>query len=120
MSQKKDVSTQETVVTVTKKAAEKFREILLEQNRQGAALRIAEIPGGCAGFREELDFSDAPLPTDVVTHSCGIEIHIHENQVSRFRGSVVDYVEDLKDPGFKVHNPNPRSHCGCGSSYRYE
>ena len=33
-------------------------------------------------------------------------------------GTEIDYVEGLHGAGFKFHNPNVKSTCGCGSSFR--
>jgi iron-sulfur cluster assembly protein len=33
------------------------------------------------------------------------------------RGTELDYSESLMDSGFKLHNPNVKRSCGCGSSF---
>jgi iron-sulfur cluster assembly accessory protein len=32
-------------------------------------------------------------------------------------GTEVDYVSGLQGAGFKFHNPNAKSSCGCGNSF---
>ena len=32
-------------------------------------------------------------------------------------GVEIDYIETIEGAGFKVHNPNEKSPCGCGSSF---
>ena len=34
------------------------------------------------------------------------------------KGAEVDYVENLEGSGFKFNNPNVKSTCGCGSSFK--
>jgi iron-sulfur cluster assembly accessory protein len=32
-------------------------------------------------------------------------------------GTEIDYIESLTGAGFKFHNPNVKSTCGCGESF---
>lgn len=105
-------------ITLTKKAAEKFKEILESENQVGYGLRVSEKAGGCGGSQYVLDFSKKSLSDDLVFTSEGIEIHVNKN-FERLKGIVIDYVEGLNGAGFKISNPNARSSCGCGNSHSY-
>lgn len=106
-------------ITFTKKAAEKYIQILKEEGKQGWGLRFSEKMAGCSGFEYILDYSEKPLPDDTVFESEGIKIHIDKAMVPRLLGAQIDYVESLQSTGFKVTNPNVRAACGCGSSHSY-
>jgi iron-sulfur cluster assembly protein len=108
-----------TTITISKKAAQKYLQILSEEGKQGWGLRFAEVMAGCSGFEYVLDFSEKAEAEDTVYTSQGIEIHVHKSQVKRLLGSVIDYVDGLTNSGFKVSNPNVRSACGCGTSHGY-
>ncbi len=108
-----------STITITKRAAEKYREILAEEGKQGWGLRFAERMAGCNGFEYSLDYSEKALPDDSVFESMGIEVHITKNMVSRLLGSEIDFVDGLKGSGFKISNPNVKSACGCGTSHGY-
>ncbi len=108
-----------TTITITKKAAQKYLQILEEEGKQGWGLRFAEKMAGCNGFEYVLDYSEKALPTDKTFTSQGIEIHIDNVLVSKLVGSEIDFVDGLRGSGFKVTNPNVRSACGCGSSHGY-
>lgn len=108
-----------TTITVTKKAAEKFREILEEEGKAGWGMRFAEKMAGCSGFEYVLDFSEKASEQDETFTSEGVEVHVEKAMVSRLLGSTIDYVEGLQNAGFKITNPNVRSACGCGSSHGY-
>jgi iron-sulfur cluster assembly accessory protein len=108
-----------TTVTITKKAAEKYRQILAEEGKTGWGMRFGEKAAGCSGFEYFLDFSEKPKTGDLVLESNGIEIHIHHKSTERLMGSVIDYVDGLNGAGFKISNPNVKSSCGCGSSHGY-
>jgi len=111
--------TDPTTITLTKRAAEKYRAILTEDGREGWGLRFADRAAGCSGFEYVLDYSQKASPSDRIFHSEGLEIHVEEAIVSRLIGSEIDYVDGLNGSGFKISNPNVRSACGCGKSQSY-
>jgi iron-sulfur cluster assembly accessory protein len=106
-------------ITMTKRAAKKFLEILAEEGKQGWSLRFGDRMSGCSGFEYLLDYSEKATEDDSVYTSQGIEIHVHKSSVNRLLGSEIDFVDGLQGSGFKISNPNARSSCGCGSSHGY-
>lgn len=115
LDEKEDLST----ITLTPKAAGKFQEILLEENKAGWGLRFGEKMAGCSGFEYYLDFSEKANADDTIFESQGIQIHVKSNLEGRLKGCVIDYVEGLQNAGFKITNPNVKAACGCGSSHGY-
>ena len=115
LAEKVDTST----ITMTKKAAEKFQEILTEEGKDGWGLRFADRAGGCSGFEYVLDYSEKALPDDRVFKSEGVEIHVTEGAVPRLLGCIIDFVDGLNGSGFNVTNPNAKGSCGCGKSQCY-
>lgn len=115
LEEKIDLST----ITMTKKAAEKYREILKEEGKEGWGLRFGDRAAGCSGFEYVLDYSKEAKKEDKVFISEGIEIHVHEKMVARLLGSEIDYLEGLNHAGFKITNPNVKASCGCGNSQSY-
>lgn len=106
-------------VSMTKKAAEKFLEILKAEQKQGWALRFEDKPGGCGGFEYILDFTKAPTEDDLIFESYGAKICVNKKAYERLKGSEIDYLEGLKESGFKVVNPNVKHSCSCGNSQSY-
>ena len=115
LEEKQDTST----ISMTEKAALKFKAILEEEGKFGYALRFGDTPGGCSGYEYTLDFSEKAEQDDLVFTSFGMEIHVHNSMVERLLGSEIDYVDGLHGAGFKISNPNARSSCGCGKSQSY-
>lgn len=109
----------ETTITITKRAAQKYLEILEEEGKQGWGLRFSEKMAGCSGFEYVLDYSEKARPDDTIFESLGLQIHINNAMVKRLLGSEIDYIDGLQGSGFKVSNPNVRSSCGCGTSHGY-
>lgn len=108
-----------STITITKRAAKKYLEILEEEGKQGWGLRFSEKMAGCNGYEYLLDYSEKPEENDAIFESMGIQIHIHKASVKRLMGSEIDFVDGLNGSGFKVSNPNVKSSCGCGSSHGY-
>lgn len=115
LEQEQDLST----ISMTKKAAEKFMEILEEEGKVGYGLRFGDRPGGCSGFEYVLDFSEKAKEDDEIFSGYGIEIHVNKSSVNRLMGSEIDFVDGLNGAGFKVSNPNVKGGCGCGKSQSY-
>lgn len=106
-------------ITLTPRAAKKFREFAKEEGNENYALRFGDSAGGCGGFQYILDFSEAATEEDVIFESEGIQIHIKKGMLGRLLGAIIDYVDGLQGAGFKISNPNVKSSCGCGTSQGY-
>jgi len=106
-------------ITMTKAAAEKFKQICASSGKEGSSLRFGVRPGGCSGYEYTLEFSEAPTEDDLVFPAPDMEIHIHSSMVEKLMGCEIDFIDGLNGSGFKISNPNAKSACGCGSSQSY-
>jgi iron-sulfur cluster insertion protein len=107
------------MINVTTTAAEKIQELLTEENKLGAALRVFVQGGGCSGFQYGLmiEEGNAATDTDRVVESNGIKLFVDPISVRYLKGAEVDFVDNLAGGGFTIKNPNAKSTCGCGSSF---
>ncbi len=115
LEEKVDLST----ISLTEKAAGKFKEISESQGKPNISLRFGDRPAGCSGFEYVLEFSEQSTEEDEIFHSQGIEIHVNKKQLPRLQGCMIDFADGLNESGFKIINPNAKSSCGCGSSHGY-
>ena len=107
----------DALVGLSDKAAEKVKEIRGEENiEDGYALRLKVQGGGCSGFSYDLYF-DQPQEIDRPFEIKGVKLIVDEMSLMYLVGTEIDYVEGLHGAGFKFHNPNVKSTCGCGSSF---
>lgn len=106
---------------ITNKAAEKLKEILKENNKEGSGMRVEIVPGGCSGFQYGLELDDNTTDLDLVFEDKGAKIIISSENMQFLRGAKLDYVDSLQGGGFKISNPNVKSGsgCGCGQSFEY-
>ncbi|HET9220178.1 MAG TPA: iron-sulfur cluster assembly accessory protein [Terriglobia bacterium] len=105
-------------ITLTDKAKDKVKEILLDQPETFAGLRIQVVGGGCSGFQYRMGFDkNFNDQNDSVFEFDGLKVFIDKSSLLYMDGSEVDYIEGLHGAGFKFNNPNVSGSCGCGSSF---
>jgi iron-sulfur cluster assembly protein len=106
------------LVEVTEAAAAQIKR-LLDQDGKAAthALRMKVVGGGCSGLQYQLAFDDQVRETDAVIESNGVRVVVDERSALYLAGTSLDYLDTLMESGFKIHNPNAKSTCGCGQSF---
>ena len=107
------------MINVTPLAAEKIGELLSEEQKTGAALRVFVQGGGCSGFQYGLMIEeDAASPdADTVIQSNGVTLFVDPISARYLKGAEVDFVDNMSGGGFAIRNPNAKTTCGCGSSF---
>lgn len=98
---------------ITEKAILKIKEVLKDKK----GLRIEVIPGGCSGYMYNIETEDKIDNNDKVIEEDSIKIIMDKESFDLLKGSKLDYVDSLQGAGFKIHNPNAKSTCGCGNSF---
>ena len=108
-------------IHVTPTAAEKITELLAEENKTDAGLRVFVQGGGCSGFQYGLMVEENGQGSgDQVFESQGIKLFVDPISVRYLNGAEVDFVDTVTGGGFTIKNPNATSTCGCGSSFNTE
>ena len=107
------------MINVTEIAAEKIGELLHEENKPGAGLRVFVQGGGCSGFQYGLmiDDGDGDASVDQVFEVNGVRLLVDPISLRYLKGAEVDFVDNNAGGGFTIKNPNAKSTCGCGSSF---
>ncbi|MCH8055018.1 MAG: iron-sulfur cluster assembly accessory protein [Deltaproteobacteria bacterium] len=103
-------------VNITNRAAEKIKEILTAEKREGQGLRLKVVGGGCSGLQYKLDF-DAQRTGDRVFEKEGARVLVDMKSLLYLNGMELDYKEELMESGFIFQNPNVKRACGCGASF---
>lgn len=102
------------MITLTEFAAEKIKTLLAEKKEAG--IRAGVQGGGCSGFTYQLKF-DNQKSSDRIIESHGVQIYIDPKSYLYLLGTVIDFVDELNQSGFKFVNPNAKRTCGCGESF---
>ena len=113
------MSYNQIMIHVTETAAEKINELLIEEKKTGAGLRVFVQGGGCSGFQYGLmiDEGEGDPSSDQVFEVNGVRLHVDPISARYLRGAEVDFVDNQMGGGFTIKNPNAKSTCGCGSSF---
>ena len=107
------------MINVTPAAATKIHELLTEENKSDAGLRVFVQGGGCSGFQYGLmiDEGEGDATTDSVIDANGVKLLVDTLRSRYLRGAEVEFVVNITGGGFTIKNPNAKSTCGCGSSF---
>ena len=111
------IQNEKPIISLTDSAAEKIKAMMVRDGKEGHGLRFGVVTGGCAGLSYDLRFQKNSYDNDTVLEEKGIQIFVNEDSVPFIRGIEIDYVDTLKESGFKYKNPNATNSCGCGTSF---
>ena len=105
------------MINVTPTAATKITELLTEENKMSAGLRVFVQGGGCSGFQYGLMIDEGNTSSDQVFESNGVRLYVDPISVRYLKGAEVDFVDTVTGGGFTIKNPQAVSTCGCGQSF---
>ena len=103
-------------VTLTEAAARHVQKYI-DRRGKGIGLRLGVKTSGCSGMAYKLEFADAVNEDDQVYESFGVKVIVDEKSLPYIDGTELDYTREGLQEGFKFHNPNETSRCGCGESF---
>lgn len=107
-------------VTVTAAAATEIKRQASKRGNTDSAMRVSLRGGGCSGFSYHFDWDDdAPRAKDIVLEDHGARVYVDHRSMRLLKGTILDYQRSLMSNGFKFHNPNATSTCGCGTSVSF-
>lgn len=105
------------MITLTDKAAEKVRFLQKQEAKEGYALRLRVVGGGCSGYSYSLDFEEKPDQGDATFEDRGVKILVDPKSLSMIDNAQVDWADGMTGAGFTLQNPNAKGTCGCGHSF---
>ena len=103
--------------SLTDSAIRKIKDMMLREQKEGYGLRVGVVTGGCAGLSYDLRFQKKPYDNDIVFEQGGLQVFLNPETLQFIQGITVDYVDTLKESGFKYLNPKAKNSCGCGVSF---
>src|ERR1044072_4377737 len=98
------------MINVSETAASKINELLVEENKAGAALRVFVQGGGCSGFQYGLmiDEGEGDQEADRVFEVNGVRLFVDPISLRYLNGAEVDFVDNNMGGGFTIKNPNAK------------
>jgi iron-sulfur cluster assembly accessory protein len=106
-------------IELTETAAEQVRDFLSNEkiSVETGGIRVSVMPGGCSGFKYNLNIEEDPLEDDIVLTSSGLRLFVDAFSAQYLEGTTIDYVTSINGQGFSFNNPTATGGCGCGSSF---
>lgn len=111
------VTIETSPVLFTDSAANKVRELIIEENNDNLKLRIYVSGGGCSGFQYGFTFDEVATDDDTRVERNGVMLLIDPMSFQYLSGAEIDYQDGLEGSRFVIKNPNATTTCGCGSSF---
>lgn len=104
-------------VLLTEKAAAHVSQFIAKRGK-GVGIRLGVKTTGCSGLAYKLEFVDQTLPEDLLFESHGVKVIVDPKSLPYIDGTELDYAREGLNEGFKFNNPNVKSECGCGESFK--
>jgi iron-sulfur cluster assembly protein len=104
-------------ITLTESAARHVSRYL-ERRGKGIGLRLGVKTTGCSGLAYKLEYADDLQPEDVSFESHGVRVLVDPRSLAYIDGTELDFVREGLNEGFRFNNPNVKSECGCGESFK--
>ena len=104
-------------LNVTDSAADKVRQLLIEEDNPNLKLRVYVTGGGCSGFQYGFKFDEEVNEGDTDVEKNGVTVVVDPMSYQYLAGAEVDFIDDLEGARFVIRNPNASTTCGCGASF---
>lgn len=105
------------MIKVTDIAKKKAIELMAEEGKPDAFIRVGVDGGGCSGLMYQLTFDTVINEDDKEIEDNGIKVVVNKKSVLYLIGTILDYSGGLNGKGFIFNNPNAGRTCGCGESF---
>ena len=102
---------------LTEPAIKKVKQIIESEGKEKQTLRVSVLTGGCSGYTYDLEITDSAPKEDLKFKQEDLEISVDKNSLEYLNGTKIDFLDSLKESGFKFLNPNATKECGCGKSF---
>jgi len=104
------------MIQITEAAAAHIRKLMQKQGIEDGGLRVGIKGGGCSGLSYTFSWErEARVGDEIVEGPKGIKVFVDRKSLLYLSGTTLDYDSALLGKG--LHFVNPKSTCGCGSSF---
>ena len=97
-------------------AAEKAKEILKAEGKEGWGLRIFVHGSGCCGPSYGMDINEKASAGDETVEKNGLKVFVDKEAFTSLHNKEVDYVKTEQGEGFVINGNEPPSSCSSGCS----
>lgn len=116
-SEIKKIQIKDFKLKLTDNALKKIRELIKTEGKEKNILRVSVLAGGCSGYSYDLELTEKPIKEDLHFKQEEIDISVDRESLEYLNGTEIDFLDSIKESGFKFNNPNASKECGCGKSF---
>ena len=106
------------IIEITELALNQIVALATTRAKNPVGLRISLKTKGCSGLSWNLDFIDEQNKFDEEVDFGNLKVFIDSKAILFILGSTIDYIKTDLEEGFVFQNPNEKSRCGCGESFK--
>jgi len=103
------------VLELTTMAADKIKEVLVEEGAKESSLRVIAMPSDNGSVQYMLTLEQDSQPDDTPVTLDGLKFLVDSDSAPYLEKATIDFVEDLTRAGFIISNPDFPTTSGCGS-----
>ncbi|OGW28381.1 MAG: hypothetical protein A2X59_02575 [Nitrospirae bacterium GWC2_42_7] len=104
------------MLKVTDIAAEKAKEILKAEGKEGWGLRIFVHGSGCCGPSYGMDINEKASEGDETVEKNGLKVFVDKEAFTSLSNKEVDFIKNEQGEGFVINGNEPPSSCSSGCS----
>lgn len=106
------------MIKVSDNARIKAAQLMAEEGKPNAFIRVGVKSGGCSGLMYNLDFDNQfNDDTDKMFEDNDVKVVVDKKSMLFLAGTTLDFEGGLNGKGFIFINPNADRTCGCGESF---
>jgi len=105
-----------TVLKISESAAEKAKEVLKAEGKEGWGLRVFIHGSGCCGPSYGMDIDEKADEGDETVEKDGLKVFMDKEASESLSGKEIDYVKTPQGEGFVINGGEEAPSCGSGCS----
>ena len=107
------------IISITDEAASQIKKIISNSPDKVEGITVGVDKSGCSGYAYKIDYAKSEkIQSFDLIESKGVKVYIDPSATMFLIGSEMDYSKDKFASRFVFNNPNEKSSCGCGESFK--
>ncbi|PKL52322.1 MAG: iron-sulfur cluster assembly accessory protein [Nitrospira bacterium HGW-Nitrospira-1] len=103
------------MLKISDTAAEKTKEILKAEGKEGWGLRVFIHGSGCCGPSYGMDLNENASEGDKIIEKNGLKVFVDKEAAEKLGNKEIDYIKNEQGEGFVINGNEPPAASSCGS-----